>query len=275
MRTFFLVSVPFSLKSSALGPESYMLWPMARSETPRIWRRSGGYSLTELLVAMVAGAVVLGATIQSFQNFQGRFLAQQAAVAQQQDARIGLAVLASELRQAGVGEEVLSPSLTVAKTDEIAFWANLGGLTTTLTRGAAAFETELVVARASGWPKGKRVVVCGVVECKASRLARPGRRRGLSLATPLGRAFPAGSEAVVANEVRYYMGKDETGRPRLMRMVDGVASTLIGDVARFHLTYVGRDGRVTTDPARVARVRLELVAGEGSGVIRQEIGLRA
>ncbi len=72
------------------------------------------------------------------------------------------------------------------------------------------------------------------------------------------------------------MGKDETGRPRLMRMVDGVASTLIGDVARFHLTYVGRDGRVTTDPARVARVRLELAAGAGDGgsVIRQEIGLR-
>ena len=244
------------------------------SETPRIWRRAGGYSLTELLVAMVAGAVVLGATIQSFQNFQGRFLAQQAAVAQQQDTRIGLAVLASELRQAGVGEEVLGPSLTVAKADEIAFWANLGGLTTTLTTGVTAFETELAVADGSGWPKGKRVVVCGVVECEASRLARSGRRRGLSLATPLGRPFPAGSEAVVANEVRYYMGKDEAGRPRLMRMVDGAASTLIGNVTRFHLTYLERDGEATTDPARVARVRLELAAGEGSGVIRQEIGLR-
>ncbi len=276
MRKFFHVSVPYFLKSSALGPESFLLRPMARSETPRIWRRAEGYSLIELLVAMVAGTVVLAAAIQSFQNFQGRFLTQQAAAVRQQEARIGLAVLASELRQAGVGEEVLGPSLTVAKTDEIAFWANLRGLTTTLTAGAAAFETELVVAHASGWPRGKRVVVCGVVACQLTRLARPGRRRGLSLAEPLGRAFPAGSEAAVANEVRYYMGKDETGRPRLMRMVDGVASTLIGDVAWFHLTYVGRDGRVTTDPARVARVRLELAAGAGDGgsVIRQEIGLR-
>ncbi len=274
MWKFFLVSVPFFLESSGLGPESSALPLRALSETPRIWRRVGGFSLIELLVAMVAGTVVLAATIQSFQIFQGRFLAQQAAAAQQQDARIGLAVLASELRQAGVGEEVLGPSVTVAKADEIAFWANLGGLTTTLTMGATAFETELAVVDGSGWPKGKRVVVCGVVECEASRLARSGRRRGLSLATPLGRPFPAGSEVVVANEVRYYMGKDEAGRPRLMRMVDGAASMLIGNVTRFHLTYVKRDGEPTTDPARVARVRLELAPGEGSGVIRQEIGLR-
>ncbi len=234
----------------------------------------GGYSLVEMLIAMVAGAVVLSATIQSFSHLQHHLLDQQKAVARHQDLRIGLAVMASELRLAGVGREILGAPLRKAEPGEITFWANLRGLTTTLTGEASALDLELTVMNGSSWPKGKRVVVCGMHGCATSFLARNGRRKALNLTRPLQQPFAVGGQVVVANEVRYYLGTDQSGRPRLMRRVDGGASTLIGEVAWFQLTYLGEEGRPTRDPARVTRVRVEVAVGEDGRVIRQEIGLR-
>ncbi len=236
--------------------------------------RCGGYSLIEVLIAMVAGAVVLSATIQSFSRFQHRLLDQQAAIARHQDLRIGLAVMTSELRLAGVGGEILGARLQTAEPSEIAFWANLGDLSTFLTGEASAVDLELAVSNGSAWPKGKRVIVCGVNTCAESHLARRGTSRALHLTDALQQIFPAGSQVVVANEVRYYLGKDQQGRPSLMRKIDRGAGSLIGDVARFHLTYLDREGGQTDDPAHVARVRVEIVVGEGGRVIRHDVRLR-
>ena len=56
-------------------------------------RTETGTSLTELMLAMVAGLVVLGATLQALSYFQQQFMRQQREVAQQQDLRLGLEVL--------------------------------------------------------------------------------------------------------------------------------------------------------------------------------------
>ena len=58
----------------------------------RKWMEAG-LSLVELMLAMVAGLVVLGATLQALSYFQRQFMRQQHEVAQQQDLRIGLEVL--------------------------------------------------------------------------------------------------------------------------------------------------------------------------------------
>src|SRR5437868_5914698 len=47
-------------------------------------RTEAGISLTELMCAMAAGLVVLGATLQALTYFQHRFMTQQYEVAQQQ-----------------------------------------------------------------------------------------------------------------------------------------------------------------------------------------------
>lgn len=249
--------------------------PIAPSPLPRARLLCGGYSLIELLIAMVAGAVVLSVTIQSFSHLQHRFLGQQAAIARHQDLRIGLAVMTSELRLAGVGREILGALLRKAEPSEIAFWANLRGLTASLTREASALDLELGVTHGSAWPKGKRVVVCGIDRCAQSRLARSGRSKVLNLTHALEQTFPAGSQVMVVNEVRYYLSKVQQGRPSLMRMVDKGASSLIGDVEWFQLTYLDREGRPTRDSARVTRVLVEIAVGEGGRVIRHEVAFRA
>jgi len=95
------------------------------------------------MLAMAAGLVVLGATLQALSYFQQQFMRQQREVAQQQDLRLGLEVLEQELRLAGSG------SLTAADSDSVEFSANLQGLSTTVTSEAVTFSCATPLSAAN------------------------------------------------------------------------------------------------------------------------------
>ena len=233
-----------------------------------------GICLAELMIAMAAGAVVLSAAMQALTHFQQRLWAQHDAIARHQDLRIGMEVMEAELRLAGTGALPFSQALLKAEQQEVEFLANLGGLATTLTGPVSPSQSELTVHDGSDWSTGKRVVVCGSDRCAEGRLARDGQRHTLSLTEPIGQTFPTGSLVYVSNQVRYYLGKDRHGNSSLMRQVDGGANSLIGAVARFQLAYLGRDGKPTRDPVRVARVRVDVAVGDGRRTMTSEVGLR-
>ena len=86
--------------------------------TPLLYGESGT-SLLELMGAMVAGLVVLGATLQSLSYFQQEFAQQQDRITQHQDLRLGLELFEQELRLAGSG------SLSVILSDAVEFTANV------------------------------------------------------------------------------------------------------------------------------------------------------
>lgn len=238
------------------------------------WKNCAGICLAEFMIAMAAGAVVLSATILTLNHFQHRLLNQHDTMARHQDMRIGLRVMEAELRVAGSGAALSEQAVLKADPQEIKFLANLDGLITTLTEPVSASQQELKVGGGSDWPKGKRIVVCGADRCAESRLAHDGRRRALSLTSPLGQDFPTGSAVFVSNQVRYYVGRDRRGGTTVMRQVDGGANPLVGDVARFRLRYLDRDGKPTQDAGRVSRVRMEIAVGDGRQVLTREVGLR-
>ena len=242
---------------------------------PRRVNDCAGICLAELMIAMAASAVVLSAAVQALTHFQQRLWAQHDAIASQQDLRIGMEVLEAELRLAGTGALPSSQALLRAERQEVEFLANLGGLATTLTESVSSSQSELTVLDGSDWSKGKRIVVCGSDRCAEGRLARDGQRHTLSLTEPIGQAFPTGSLVYVANQVRYYLGKDRHGKSSLMRQVDGGANSLIGEVAWFQLAYLGKDGKPTHDQARVARVRVDIAVGDGGRrTMTSEVGRR-
>jgi len=241
---------------------------------PRRVNDCTGLCLTELMIAMAAGAVVLSAAVQALTHFQQRLWAQHDAIARHQDLRIGMEVVEAELRLVGTGALPSSQALLKVEQQEVEFLANLGGLATTLTESVSSSQSELMVLDGSDWSKGKRVVVCGSDQCAEGRLARDGQRHMLSLTDPIGQTFPAGSLVYVSNQVRYYLGKDRHGNSSLMRQVDGGANSLIGEVAWFQLAYLGRDGKPTHDQARVARVRVDIAVGDGRRTMTSEVGLR-
>lgn len=235
---------------------------------------AAGVCLAEVMIAMAAGAVVLSATVQTLNHFQQKLWAQHGTIAHLQDLRLGMGVIEAELRLAGPGAPAIATGLLKAESQEIEFLANLAGLATTLSSAVSPGQEQLPVHDGLDWPKGKQLVVCTADRCAEGRLARDGRRHALSLADPLGQGFPDGSSVSVSNQVRFYVRKDRSGATNLMRQVDGGASTLISDVTRFRLSYLDGEGKRTEDPARVARVRVELSVGRDRRVLTKEIGLR-
>ncbi len=247
--------------------------PRPSGLSPRARSNEAGICLLEVMIALAAGAVVLSATIQTLHHFDERLRAQHRTIARQQDLRLGLAILESEVRLAGTGSLPSGNGLLKAERQEVEFTANLEGLATALRGQASPGERELRVENGADWRSGKRIVLCAEERCAEGRLAA-GRRDALILDRPVEQSFPAASPVVLCNQVRYYLGRDQWGHPSLMREVDRGANTLIGGVTSFQLAYLDGEGRPTADVARITRVRVQ-VAVEGDRPVTKEIGLRA
>lgn len=231
-------------------------------------RMEAGASLAELMVAMTAGLVVLGATLQALSYFQQQFMRQQREVAQQQDLRLGLEVLEQELRLAGSG------SLITAASDSVEFSANLQGLSTTITAAAAIGQTALSVEDGRGWDDRKTIVACWTGRCETLALARDGQRRLLTVTQPLTMMIPAGASVVLLNRVRYYSRRDDQGLLRLLRQVDGGASVLVGNIREARFSYWDANGQAATQPSLVRLVVVEVMMSDQGMRAAREISLR-
>ncbi len=233
----------------------------------RRWTEAGT-SLTELMLAMAAGLVVLGATLQTLSYFQQQFMKQQREVAQQQDLRLGLEVLEQELRLAGSG------SLTMAVADSVEFSANLQGLSTMVTAAAAIGQTALSVEDGRGWDDRKTIVACWAERCETLAMARDGQQHLLTVAQPLARAIPSGALVTLQNRVRYYSRRDDQGVLRLLRQVDGGASVLVKDIREARFSYWDENGQAVTQPALVRLVVVEVMMSDQGVRAVREISLR-
>jgi type II secretory pathway pseudopilin PulG len=212
-----------------------------RGRQQRVWAETGT-SLIELMFAMAAGLVVLGATLQALSYFQQQFMKQQREVAQQQDLRLGLEVLEQEMRLARSG------SLANATSDSVEFFS---------------------VDDGRGWDDRKVIVVCWAERCERLTLVRDGQRRVLTVMQPLTREIPSGAFVSLLNHVRYYSRQDERGVLRLLRQVDGGASVLVGDIREARFSYWDENGQVSTQPALVRLVVIDvMMSGRGIHAVR-------
>ena len=231
-------------------------------------RMETGTSLTELMFAMAAGLVVLGATLLARSYFRQQFMRQQREVAQQQDLRLGLEVLEQELRLAGSG------SLITTASDSVGFLANLQGLSTTITATAAIGHMTLTVEDGRGWEDQKTIVACWAERCETLALARDGQRRLLTVTQPLTVAIPSGASVSLLNRVRYYSRRDDQGVLRLLRQVDGGASILVGDIREARFSYWDENGQAVTEPAQVRLVVVEVTMSDRGIRAVREMSLR-
>jgi prepilin-type N-terminal cleavage/methylation domain-containing protein len=233
-----------------------------------------GVSLIELLIALTISGVAISSAIHMFSAYGTRFTSQHSTMVSNQELRIGLDVFSSEVRLAAAG--LLggeSPFLT-AEREEIEFFANLSGVSTTLTQAAARGQLELPVEAGGGWSKGKQVLLCTAAHCAWNRLAADGRKQTLPLVTPVGEQLPLHSAVFLLNRVRYYVKRQDDGTIRLMREVDGGASTLLSDVESFQLQYLNKEGRATNDTREVVRVRVTIVMKQKSSRLTQDVAIR-
>jgi type II secretory pathway component PulJ len=228
-----------------------------------------GVCLTELMVSLTAGVIVLAAALNAFNVAQAHASKQQKDLRHQQDLRLGLEVFEQEVRLA-VAESIVS-----ATPDEFRFYANISAHRTVTTRAVVPGQSVITVQDGSGWSEGKTVIICGQQACEAHRLSRSGQQYQLTLTEPVASSFPAGASVEVNNRVGYYTKRDENGTVKLMRMVDGGANTLIGDLEDLHFSYWDEHGHVTRQPSLVKRVVLEIESNHSSHRMMREVSLRS
>ena len=130
------------------------------------------------------------------------------------------------------------------------------------------------MAEGAGWQKGKQLLICTAAHCVWNRLAADGKKQSLALTTPTDGPLPIHSAVFLLNRVRYYLKRYEDGTLRLMREVDGGASTLLADVGEFQLQYLNKEGRTTTDSREVVRVRVTIWVGQERSVLVRDIAIR-
>ncbi|MGH7231826.1 MAG: PilW family protein [Nitrospiraceae bacterium] len=242
--------------------------------TTRLIKNDFGMCLTELMIAMATGMIVLSASIQMLDHFQQRLWAQHRTIGLHQDQRIGMRIFEEELRMAGSYSTEPHASFRRVGRQEIEFDANIGGSITALTQAVLPGGTELSVADGSAWPKGKRILIRSGDHCAEGHLAQDGQRTLLKVVNPISEVFPPGSEITITNRVRYYLSKARSGKMSLMRQVDGGSNSIVSDVTLFELNYVDKTGKPTVDPAAVVRVRVQLAVGADRRPITSEVGLR-
>jgi prepilin-type N-terminal cleavage/methylation domain-containing protein len=248
-----------------------------RAERMNTERPAGcaGFSLVELLIALSISGIATSAAIHLVSAYGLRVTSQQSTMVSNQELRLGLDVLCSEVRLAGAGLLGAEAPFTKAERDEVEFFANLSGSSTTLTQNVEIGRQELPVEEGAGWSKGKQLLLCTAERCAWNRLAADGRKQQLTLVTSVTERLPMHSAAFLLNRVRYYLKRDDDGTMRLMREVDGVASTLLADVEVFQLHYVDRTGVETTDAKETVRLRVTIQVGSKGSMLTREVAIRA
>lgn len=228
-----------------------------------------GVCLTEVMVSLTVGVIVLAAALNALNVAQAHVGKQQNDLRHQQDLRLGLEVFEQEARLA------VADSIVSATSDEFRFHANIGTHRTVTTGAVIPGQSVIAVQDGSGWSEGKTVIICGHQTCEAHRLSRSGQQYQLTLAEPVAISFPPGASVEVNNRVVYYRKRDENGRMKLMRMVDGGASVLIGDLDDLHFSYWDEHGHATEQPAVVKRVVLEIESNRFLHRMVREVTLRS
>lgn len=165
-------------------------------------------------------------------------------------------------------------AITTAESERLEFSANIHALETTTTATIAPGQTVVPVWDGAGWGQGKSVRMCGASGCEVHRLARTGQRLQLTLSEPVSGLFPAGASVEVMNRVVYYTRADEAGRLQLMRMIDGGAGVLIGDLQAVRLSYWDDRGRPTAIMGGVARVVIAIEVMNARAQIVREVSVR-
>jgi hypothetical protein len=240
-----------------------------RRQSNSIMLNMQGICLTELIVSLTAGLIVLATALNAFNVAQAHVTKQEKDVKHQQDLRLGLEVFEQEVRLA------VADSIVTAAPDEFRFHANISAHRTVTTGAVVPGLSVLAVRDGSGWSAGKTVIICGHQTCEEHRLSRSGQRHQLTLTEPVASSFPTGASVEVSNRVGYYTKREDNGMVKLMRMVDGGANILIGDLEGLHFAYWDEHGHSTGQPSRVKRVVLEIKSNHSLHRMMREVSLRS
>lgn len=88
-------------------------------------------------------------------------------------------------------------------------------------------------------------------------------------------SFTKGASVQVNNRVKYYVKGNEDGTSNLMRMIDGGASVLIGELGDLQFSYWNDMGQEATQASHVKRVVLVIHSSQPLHRMVREVSIRS
>ena len=242
-------------------------------------RRRNGFTIIELLIVTVLGALVVGATYQILITNQRTYTAQNAQVQSQQTVRAGMDVLSSELRELsraggdilGVGPD--SMRVRTLRRFGLVCAVNLTNGTLDVRKTGNWFEVnDSVVIYAENtatsasddrWIKGKvtardTTIACGATQ--AQRLTIPAVTTGATTSVPRD-TVRVGSNLRSYTKYTYLLSTAD-GAPYLVRRDDtGTLVPMVGPLKATNglaFRYLDSTSAVTATLAKISQVEITL-----------------
>ena len=236
--------------------------------------KQNGISLIETLIALGLTLLIM-AFAWDFSSFCYKQFSQvEHQVEIQQQARIGLDMLISEIKKAGYGLTPAWPAFTALGPTSITFLSNLKEIQTRLTTDAFSGSNTLSVKFGNDFPTGKSILICTENVCEEETLNSHGSASTLTLKNPLNHSFPSGSSVNILNRVTYYLNQ----KNQLLRKVDqGGANEVANQVQTLKFVYLDEKRNSTWNPKDVRLVKINLETQSKKGGQRtysSSIGIR-
>jgi len=203
-----------------------------------------GYTLIELLIAMLLSLLATIAISRFFITEHNIYTLQEARTEMQQTLRGAMEILSGELMLAGYGLPPGAKRFVSYSREEIEFRTNLRNTTTYLTSEASPGETTLSISKGTGYlfEKGDVIVLCRDLTasgCEEHTLLADGKSDSITISTGLSSAFPVGSRIDLINTISYRFNRS---RKEIQRRIDrGYWEPLIEHVAEDGLSFTYRD----------------------------------
>lgn len=269
---------------ASLGDGSLLrVLPFSRTGRTVRSRSTCGFTLVELMVALVITAVMVTVLIRSMFTVERSWDTSHNRVVTNQNTRAAVNTMVRDLRMAGSGfsgKPVVTggvvgnlvypcrPGPAASGSDSLFITGSLSGVMTTCSVPMASPSDGLFVNDTDGFSVGDLVVitngteanmfeVTGVVPSTGSlehSVSSPHNDPNQHVVWPSG-GYSVGSTVVQVQEVAYWVdeGLDE---PRLMRRLGSEVPLPIGfDVEELHVSYGLADGTVTSTPSDPAQIR--------------------
>jgi prepilin-type N-terminal cleavage/methylation domain-containing protein len=239
---------------------------------PKIsFRDHRGFSLMEVLVALILSAVVTTAAFKAYVNQHKSYMIQDDVTNIQQNARACLDQLTRQVRMAGYQLPNGLPSIIASNTnpDTITVTYHQSGCDTYLSAGMGSTSADLACATdVSCYTAGQWVYIWEADSAKGEWLqvtsVSTGSKTIQHATTTLTRKYGANSSVLSITQLKFYVDHSDTTHPKLiMSPMNGTPQIYADDISDVQFTYRLKNGTVVNVPASYQDVLEVLITVTG------------
>ena len=177
--------------------------------------------------------------------------------------RTAISLFTRELILAGYGLPPDKDRITNYGKEEITFRTNLRNISTFLTSDASTGQNILSVSSGSGksFDNGNQIILCAdryLNQCEEHTLSKDGTNSSITLTSPLGTAYQAGSRIDLINTVSYRYSRSKR---EMQRKIDrGIWEAAAENVADDGLVIscFDRNNNSAANPSEIHRIDITL-----------------